>query len=332
MNTNTEAVHFLNSLITNIDLGVLCFDMEGYITMVNSKALAYFNIRESVNNIIDKKILSYIEIEDVVKEISTCLNKSRRDFHFSNIHFNNRYLIVDGIKLLDGMLLSITDVTEKVLAKDKATQSLLLGQEIERRRLSKEIHDGVGPNMSTIKLQLDSIKQKLKDQNAVAALKKVSESISEIAQDIRHISHDLMPSSLIDFGVVTALSNFSNTISSTGDIDVEYHSNIEDKLLSQDYELNIYRIVQELVNNAIKYSNCKSIQINLRLDEDKLRVFVQDDGIGMETNVIQPGNGLHNISIRVESLQGNLEIDSSLGRGVAAHIELPLPALQNNTK
>lgn len=324
MKTNTEAILFLNALVTNIDSGILSFDMEGYITLVNGKALDLLNIDRPIQEVIDTEVLASINIEELADHVKKCLKKSRRAFHISNIYFNERYLIVDGKKLLDGMLLSITDVTTDVLAKDRATQSLLLGQETERRRLSKEIHDGVGPNMSTLKLQLDAIKRKLTDETNKIAIDRITSSISEIAQDIRQISHDLMPSSLIDFGVVTALSNFSNKISSSGDIEVEYQSNFGDKELPQEYELNIYRIVQELVNNAIKYSQCKSIQINLTQEDDLIKVFVQDDGIGMTKDASLDGIGLNNISSRVESLQGNLEIDSQPGGGVTAHIELPL--------
>ncbi len=324
MKTNTEAIQFLNALTTNIDSGILSFDIEGYITLVNSKAIEYLQLDGTVNSIIDTEILDHIKIPGITKSIKNCLRKSRKPFHKSDIHYQDRYLIIDGKKLLGGMLLSITDVTDNVLTKDKATQSLLLGQETERRRLAKEIHDGVGPNMSSLKLQLDAVKRNLKDDEIKKAIERITDSISEIAQDIRQISHDLMPSSLIDFGVVTALSNFANKITAAGDIEIEYQSNIEDKTLSQEHELNIYRIVQELVNNAIKYSQCNSMQINLMQEGELIKVFVQDDGQGMDTSKSQNGIGLNNISTRVESLQGNLEIESQMGGGVTVHIEIPI--------
>lgn len=324
MKTNTEAVHFLNALVTNMDSGILSFDMKGNVTLANVKALEYLQIDKRVNQVIDSNILEHIGIPELEKLIENCISKSRIDFHISNVYFNDKYLIIDGKKLLDGMLLSITDVTADVLEKDRATQSLIWGQETERRRLAREIHDGVGPSMSSLILQLDAVKRKLENEDHKESIEKITKGISEIAQEIRQISHDLMPSSLIDFGLVTALSNFSNTISSTGDIKIEYHSNITDKSIPQEYELNIYRIVQELVNNAIKYSQCKSIQINLLRNEDTIRVFVQDDGIGMNAEKSKVGIGLHNVSTRVESLQGNLEINSPLGSGVTTHIEFPL--------
>ena len=222
------------------------------------------------------------------------------------------------------MLLTFTDITSDVLAKDKATQSLLLGQEAERRRLSKEIHDGIGPNMSTLKLQIDAVKRKLKDENAITELEKINDAISEIATDIRQISHDLMPSSLIDFGVVTALSNFTNKINETEELEVLYSSNIEDGYLTKEHELNIYRIVQELVNNALKYSKCSRIEISLQKVEKILVVAVIDDGIGIDPNTKEKGIGLNNVISRVDTLQGVFSIDSIDGKGVSAILELPL--------
>lgn len=324
MKTNTEAIQFLHALVSNVDSGILTFNIEGYITMINVKALEYLNISGSVNKILDTLVLDIINIEELYEAINNCLTKSRKEFHLSNVLHDDKYLIIDGKKLMDGMLLSITDITSDVLAKDKATQSLLLGQETERRRLSKEIHDGIGPNMSTLKLQIDAVKRKLKDETVIKELDKINFSISEIASDIRQISHDLMPSSLIDFGVVTALSNFSNKITETGEVKVVYTSNIDDGYLTKEHELNIYRIVQELVNNALKYSNCGKIEISLQEFENKLIVAVVDDGQGIDPSKEDKGIGLNNVNSRVDTLQGTLSIDSVEGQGVSAIIELPL--------
>lgn len=330
MNTNTEAIQFLNALVSNMDIGVISYDMEGYITLINSKAAEYLGITRKTNSLIDTSVLAHFDIPELSECIDSCLNKSRTNFHLSNILYNDRYLIIDGKKLLDGMLLSITDITENVVTKDQATQSLLLGQEMERRRLAKEIHDGVGPNMSTIKLQIDAIKRKSQSEKMIKDLEEINSAISSIASDIRQISHDLMPSSLIDFGVVTALSNFAKRISDASDIEVHYQSNIEDGHLTKEYELNIYRIIQELVNNALKYSQCKNIEISLRKDGANINILVQDDGVGMSIASYVEGNGLFNIKTRVQSLHGELDIDSQEGRGVTAHIGLPILTIESS--
>jgi len=326
MKTNTEAIQFLQTLVSNVESGILTFDVDGYVTLINTKALEYLNIPGSVSKNLDKPILDLIQIEELHTIVKKCLTKSRKNFHLGNLLHNERHLIIDGKKLLEGMLLSITDITEDVLAKDKATQSLLLGQEIERRRLAKEIHDGIGPNMSTLKLRIDAVKRKLNDNQLITDLENINDQISEIASDIRHISHDLMPSSLVDFGVVTALSNFTNRISDTGEVKVIYTSNISDGYLTKEHELNIYRIVQELVNNALKYSQCAQIEISLQEVDHKLIIAVADDGVGMSVDKDAAGIGLNNINSRVDSLQGTISIDSAEGKGVSAIIELPLKA------
>jgi len=326
MNTNTEAILFMNALVSNMDSGVIAFDMEGYITLINGKAIHYLNLKGSVNEIVDTEVLPQINIPELNELINLCLIKSRRNFHLTNIIYEEKYLIIDGKKLLDGMLISITDTTENVLAKDEATQSLLLGQEIERRRLAKEIHDGVGPNMSAIKLQIDAIKKKSTNELVINELHKINDAISMIASDIRQISHDLMPSSLIDFGAVTALSNFAKRITESSDIDVHFQSNFNDGRLTKEHELNIFRIVQELINNALKYSQCKNIEISLRIENNMLNILVQDDGIGMNLKAVNTGIGIHNIQSRVESLHGVFELESQINKGLTAHIDLPIIA------
>lgn len=326
MKTNTEAIQFLNALVSNIDSGIISFDIEGYITLINSSAINFLNLEGTAKDLIDTEVLPFIKIEKLYNLIEGCLTKTRKEFHLNNILFNGKHLIIDGKKLLDGMLITLTDITADVLSKHQATQSLLLGQETERRRLAKEIHDGLGPNMSTLKLQIDAVKRKLTDDTAKKQLDKINDAISEIASDIRQISHDLMPSSLIDYGVATALFNFTNKISDSGHFSVEYNCNLEDSDLSTEYELNIYRIIQELVNNAIKYSQCSTIEINIKKYEKVISIFVNDDGIGMDDSSIKSGIGIHNIKTRVKSLQGIFILDSQKGGGVSAHIELPLHA------
>ena len=324
MKTNTEAIQFLRALVSNVGSGILTFDMNGIITMVNIKALHYLDIQGSVNDILDKYVLDLIRIDELSEEIKNCLNNSRKDFHLGNILHNERYLIIDGKELFDGMLLNITDITSDVLIKDKATRMLLLGQEQERRRLAKEIHDGIGPNMSTLKLYIDAVKRKLKDDTIIAELEKINDEISEIASEIRQISHALMPSSLIDFGVDTALKNFINKIADTGKVKIEYSSDIYDGYLTKEYELNIYRIIQELVNNSIKHSGCEKITITIQTEEDKLQINVNDDGKGMDFEKKSAGIGLENVNSRVESLQGSISHDSDEGNGLHVSIILPL--------
>ncbi len=330
METNTEAILFLNALVSNMDIGVISYDMEGYVTLINSKAVEFLGINEKAGKLIDKEVLTLFEIPELLTEIESGLSKSRRNFHIKDVLYNERHLIIDGKKLLDGMLLSITDITENVLAKDEATQSLLLGQEMERRRLAKEIHDGVGPNMSALKLQIDAIKRKAKSDTIISGLEEINVAISDIASDIRQISHDLMPSSLIDFGVITALSNFAKKISDASEIEVHFQSNITDGLLSKEYELNIFRIIQELVNNAVKHSQCANIEISIRQDQESINILVQDDGVGMDASISGGGIGLYNIQTRVESLQGDMDIASQFGVGVTIHISLPTDLLDQN--
>lgn len=324
MTTNKEAVQFLNALLSNIDAGILSFDVAGRITVINDKAIRYLDIQGTTSSVIDSHVLNYLSVSSLKHKVEKCLSVGRENFRLSNVLFATRNLTISGIKLIDGMLIQVTDITSDVLAKDRATQSLLLGQETERRRLAKEIHDGVGPSMGTLKLQIDTIRRKTSDNDIVASLDRVNEAISEIASDIRGISHDLMPSSLIDFGVVTALSNYTKRISENGSILVSLSCNMLDNDLTRQHELNIYRIVQELVHNAMKHSHGTQIDIELQVIDKTIQLSVRDDGVGMKTENHDGGNGLHNVRKRAQSLQGSVQLLSDSGGGLQVIISLPL--------
>lgn len=315
---------FLNALVSNMGIGVITYDMDGEITLINNKATEFLGITLRRTSLLKTDIRSIIHIPELIDKIINSMTRKKKSFLLENLYHNDLFLNVIGKKLVDEMLLTITDISATVLAKDEATQSLILGQEMERRRLAKEIHDGIGPDMSTLKLQLDAVRKKTDNSEITSALEEISQAVSTIATDIRQVSHDLMPSSLIDYGVVTALNNFAKRISKSSDIEIQFQSNIKDGELTREYKLNIFRIVQELVNNAIKYSKCSSIEISLRKDVEGINILVQDDGIGLTEDTLQNGMGLQNIATRVNSLHGIMNIDSKQGYGTSFQIDLPV--------
>ncbi|MFT6021889.1 MAG: two-component system NarL family sensor kinase, partial [Saprospiraceae bacterium] len=204
------------------------------------------------------------------------------------------------------------------------------GQEQERHRLAQEIHDGIGPMMSTIRLNLDAVKRDLGDipEKTLNKVNAMGDLIQNIATDIRQISHDLMPSALIDFGITEALNSLSQKINQSEMLTVNfYHIGIK-KRLERRVEVNLYRIVQELLNNAIKYAKAKTINIQLVQRDNMIVLTVEDDGIGFDQNKIdeflENGIGLRNINTRVTSLNGLFSIDTQKGKGVMSTIEIPV--------
>ncbi|MET0466428.1 MAG: ATP-binding protein [Chitinophagaceae bacterium] len=212
--------------------------------------------------------------------------------------------------------------TEKQLA---ATQFLLQGQEEERSRLAKDLHDGLGGLLSGVKLQLGAMKGNLvlNDTNTIAfdrALTKLDESISEM----RRVAHNMMPEALLKLGLKQAVYDYCESLS----YDQAFRINCEvhgfDMRMNSSSEIVLYRIVQELLNNAVKHSGASGIMVQLMRQEDGVvTITVEDNGKGFDmanTDVLRSA-GVRNIQSRVKYLNGTMDIKSAPGKGVSVYIE-----------
>jgi len=195
--------------------------------------------------------------------------------------------------------------------------------ENEKRRISREIHDGIGQAISTVRLHLDFTMGKIKEPSLIREMSRISELITEIATDLRNLSHDLMPSSLVDFGLITAITTLIRRVNQSKSIYIHLETELVDNDVSYTYELNLYRIIQELVNNAIKHSKCKEIRIKLALKNDIIILIVSDDGQGRQLSNEAKGIGLYNIKNRLASLNGRLSIETSPYKGFKVLINIP---------
>lgn len=212
--------------------------------------------------------------------------------------------------------------TEKQLS---ATRALLQGQEDERSRMAKELHDGLGGLLSGVKLNLNNMQKKLiiTEEDGIAFEKSVyllDESISEL----RRVAHNLMPESILKFGLDGAIGEFLQSIQNEN-LNIIYQSYHIENGLGKQLDISVYRIIQELVNNAIKHSEASEILVQLRKDENLVIIEVEDNGKGFNLNLIEKetGMGLAGIRSRVDYWKGKLEIDSE-NSGTAVHIEIPV--------
>ncbi|GLR15591.1 sensor histidine kinase [Portibacter lacus] len=316
----------LRDLIAGIPFGVITFTTDGQILNANKQARKLLNIKSDIDQLTGLDLFGIIKSDRVRKSIKRLLDNKRKGFNLQRIHVGGRYVNIRGKKLKDNFLITIIDTTENVESQDTATLNLILGQERERTRMSKEIHDGVGPMMSTIKLQVDALYGLATNEKVKSKLDSINQMIIDTSRDIRQISHDLMPSSLKDFGLVTAIENMAKRINehNSMNITIFYQLKIEEGILDHVIELNIFRIVQEVINNAIKYSECTEIHIQLRTYDDKLQLTIEDNGKGMNIEEVESGMGLQNIATRVKTLHGIFEMESSPGNGLLSQIIIPL--------
>lgn len=215
--------------------------------------------------------------------------------------------------------------TEKQLT---ATEAVLKGEEQERTRLAKDLHDGLGGMLSGIKYSLNTMKGNLvMTPDNAQAFERSMDMLDSSIKEMRRVAHNMMPEALVKFGLDTALKDFCNDVNQSGALKVNYQSiGLDNIVIDQTTAITIYRIVQELLNNSIKHSSATSAIVQVSKTDGLLTVTVEDDGKGFDTSILSlaKGMGWANIQNRVEFLKGKLDVNSQKGKGVSVLIELPV--------
>jgi len=194
--------------------------------------------------------------------------------------------------------------------------------ENERKRIASDLHDELGPMLSAIKLQINHLEPS--DETETAVLSKSSNQIDSIIQRFRDISYDLLPNTLIRKGLVKAVEEFIDKLKRVSPVKIRFTS--PELHLNKDQELNIFRILQEIIHNAIKHSRASSLDIQIQNLDNAIRVSTVDDGVGFnyeEKLKVSNGLGLLNLESRAEVLNGKWQIITAPGKGSRFILDIP---------
>ncbi|TVQ14465.1 MAG: hypothetical protein EA361_07800 [Bacteroidetes bacterium] len=216
--------------------------------------------------------------------------------------------------------LSAREMEQVKLQRDKQMiKALMEGEEKERRRIARELHDGVNGNLAALKLNLAGIQNK-----------DFSSLLEETMLEIRDLSHNLVPDVVKRSGLKTALEQFVHKINKSPEIKVDFQFLGSGQPIGEETGVHIYRIVQELLTNSLKHAGASQILVQIINNEDTLSLTVEDDGKGFEINPgaglpdNSEGIGLSGVENRVTYMQGSFDIHSSTHSGTSIHIEIPL--------
>jgi signal transduction histidine kinase len=215
--------------------------------------------------------------------------------------------------------------TEKQLT---ATEAVLKGEEQERTRLAKDLHDGLGGMLSGIKFSMNTMKGNLiMTPDNAQAFERSMDMLDSSIKEMRRVAHNLMPEALVKFGLDTALKDFCNDINLSGALKVNYQSiGLNEAVIDQTTSITIYRVIQELINNAIKHAAATEAIVQVSKTNGRLSVTVEDDGKGFDPAILKNAKGIgwSNIESRIDFLKGKLDINSKEGKGTSVLIELDL--------
>jgi signal transduction histidine kinase len=208
----------------------------------------------------------------------------------------------------------------------RVLNAIINTEENERKRFAKDLHDGLGPLLSTVKMSLSSLNSRIKDPTGTEILNNANHVVNEAITAIKDISNNLSPHVLSNFGLASAIGAFTTKINQTKAIVIDFKSNMAGTRLDNDKEVVLYRAVCELINNSIRHSGASRIDIELNKHEKFVTLQFNDNGRGFDTAGLgkddSKGMGLPNIETRVKTVEGVFIIESTPGRGTSVLIKI----------
>lgn len=212
--------------------------------------------------------------------------------------------------------------------KEIRTKAILDAEEKERRRIAQDLHDGVGQLLSAAKLNLSNLDSKLiaQTEEQKAAMQNALNLVDDSVKEVRLVSHNMMPNTLIKLGLGSAVREFITKLGNAPNLKIDLEIVGLDTRLENQVETVLYRVIQEIINNIIKHAKASHISMQLIRHETEMNVMIEDNGIGFDTSKLEnfEGIGLKGIQTRIEFLNGSVHFDSSIGRGTTVIIDIPL--------
>lgn len=219
--------------------------------------------------------------------------------------------------------IELSQANEELLQKNKEiTQALVKGQSIERQRVASELHDNLGGTLTAIKWQLAV----LDFENLSQTEQKIYDSIMEMLQnayaDVRHISHNLLPSEFEEKGLIGAIQKLCDDINKSQRLEMSFSFNSNLENIEEKITLELYSICMEAINNILKHSKATKAEIVITKEEYQLQLIIKDNGIGIDSNIPKNGKGFKNFQTRLETINGVFNISSS--NGTILSVKVPL--------
>ena len=262
---------------------------------------------------------------------------------FMQVGFGKEYMVAQDIVVWVGVLTSLcfaagvflirkilnyisTVETKRRLYEKRILNAIIQTEERERQRFSKEIHDGLGPLLSSVKMSVSALDRMNTDPKQQAIIRNASVVVDEAVRCLKEVANNLNPHILMNFGLIRGLNNFINKVASFGGIKIRFDTNLKDERFDPNVEVILYRVVCEMINNTLKHARARQINLNIAYKNEEILLIFEDDGIGFEPekaiDVPGGGMGLSNIVSRIGSIKGSVDIYSKPDCGTTITIKV----------
>lgn len=222
---------------------------------------------------------------------------------------------------------------QRSLFNKRIMTAVLRTEERSRSTFAKDLHDGLGPLLSSAKMSLSALSANNLSTEERELITNTRKIIDEAIRSVREISNNMSPQILVDFGLAQGVQSFITRIGALHkEVDIRLRTNLRKERFDNDVEVILYRVICELINNSLKHSGCSNITLSLLLGNETLRLNYTDNGRGFQPKAVMDcGMGLSNIVSRIDSLNGEFDIQSDKGQGVQVIVKIPLNSNNHNS-
>lgn len=336
----------LQNLYKNSTEAMFFFDREGKALALNPAAEQILNIDvlEKLKAGVDQAMCGTCKGYTSDQELQSCLNcylnnSDAADFSSFQVYLDTKgkgvipyaatFHTIDqeqGIRIFMLRDLSTQLETQKRLNQNMLMRHVLEAQEKERKRISRELHDGIAQELLSAVIDLRTMKYISSDVKVLAKVQETQSTLSRLLEEIRSLSVELRPSALDDLGLEAAFRSHFKRVEQTYGVFVDFEAKIGKARYHTAVETVCYRVCQEAVMNTIKYAGVDEVRVTLREEHRHVVLEVRDEGKGFNKKN-QPkgtGLGLFGMKERAELIEGSLRIDSAPGKGTCIHLSIPL--------
>jgi signal transduction histidine kinase len=314
---------FLNKM----DSIVFQYDLESHERVNRVRSIELFLFFLTISILLLEGLLIFKPLAAYIKKVIRMLINSEEA-----LQEKNQELSISNQKLIETQkdLVKITEEKYELVRKEDNVRSIALmeGQEEERRRLSRELHDGIGQMLTGLKLHSEKLKSMpFANDKQRKTFETHSKLIEETIEATRMVSFNLMPPILTDFGLGAAIRLLTEYTTQTSDIQVSFESNYGQTRLNSNLEVNLYRIAQEALNNMVKHSKATEAKVVLQKNKSEIELSISDNGVGFEEKNVKKetliNNGLPNMQTRVRLLGGHMHIQAKSTKGTQITVKIP---------
>lgn len=233
------------------------------------------------------------------------------------------------LKYLTSDLKHVGQALEQAKLKQDFGIRIISAQEEERKRLSREIHDGPAQMMASVLMRTDLIERTYREkgiEEAIAEIADLKKTVRNALSEVRRIIYDLRPMALDDLGIVPTLKKYLSTVTEYNpEVSIHFQSRSTEKRIPSNYEVSIFRLVQECVTNAMKHGKSKDIWVKLEWIQHAVNIVIKDDGVGFDPQDVKDHSfGIIGMRERIELLHGKMTIQSEINRGTTVLFKIPL--------